>query len=71
MLPALLTRTGVIKNGQPISFEEMSEMQRREILALNSYFAAKFKTSRAKLAVHDSEMILANHNVPWNGCSSC
>lgn len=54
MLPALLTQTGVIKDGKPISFEEMSEMQRREILALNSYFSTNFKTNRAELAVRGS-----------------
>ncbi|MDQ3173644.1 MAG: hypothetical protein M3Q91_08035, partial [Acidobacteriota bacterium] len=54
MLPALLTQTGVIKDGKSISFEEMSEMQRREILALNSYFSTNFKTNRAELAVRGS-----------------
>ncbi|MFN2510492.1 MAG: hypothetical protein ABR568_03490 [Pyrinomonadaceae bacterium] len=54
MLPALLTQTGVIKNGKPISFEEMSELQRKEILALNSYFSTNFKTNRAELAVRGS-----------------
>ncbi len=54
MLPALLTQTGVIKDGKPISFEEMSEMQRKEILALNSYFSTNFKTNRAELAVRGS-----------------
>lgn len=54
MLPALLTQTGVIKDGKSISFEEMSEMQRKEILALNSYFSTNFKTNRAELAVRGS-----------------
>jgi len=54
MLPALLTETGVIKDGKPISFEEMSEMQRKEILALESYFSTNFKTNRVELAVRGS-----------------
>jgi Zn-dependent M16 (insulinase) family peptidase len=54
MLPALLTQTGVIKDGKPISFEEMSELQRKEILALNSYFSTNFKTNRTELAVRGS-----------------
>lgn len=54
MLPALLTQTGVIKDGKPISFEQMSEMQRKEILALNSYFTTNFKTNRVELAVRGS-----------------
>ncbi|HLM55937.1 MAG TPA: hypothetical protein VK422_07370 [Pyrinomonadaceae bacterium] len=51
MLPALLTQVGVIKDGRPVSFEEMTEMQRKEILALNSYFSVNYKTSRDELVV--------------------
>ncbi|HVF87931.1 MAG TPA: hypothetical protein VM866_10085 [Pyrinomonadaceae bacterium] len=51
MLPALLTQVGVIKDGQPISFEQMSEILRREILALNAYFSTNFHTGRAELVV--------------------
>ena len=51
MMPSLLTQTGVIKDGKPISYEEMSEMLRKEILALNSYFSTNFKTNRAELVV--------------------
>ncbi|MBA3242050.1 MAG: hypothetical protein H0T60_12555 [Acidobacteria bacterium] len=51
MLPALLTQVGVIKDGKPVSFEEMSEMLRKEILALNAYFSTNFGTNRAELVV--------------------
>lgn len=51
ILPALLTRVGVIKDGQPISFEEMSERLRQEILALGAYFSTNFTTERAELVV--------------------
>lgn len=51
MMPALLTQTGVIKDGKPISFQEMSELLRKEILALNSFFSTNFKTNRAELVV--------------------
>jgi Zn-dependent M16 (insulinase) family peptidase len=51
ILPALLTRVGVIKDGKPISFEEMSEMLRQEILSLNAYFSTNFATDRAELVV--------------------
>jgi len=51
MMPALLTQTGVIKDGKPVSYEEMSEMLRKEILSLNSYFSTNFKTNRAELVV--------------------
>lgn len=48
-MPALLTQTGVIKDGQAISFEEMSEMLRKEILGLGSDFSVNFKTGQAEL----------------------
>lgn len=51
ILPALLTRVGVIKDGKPISFEEMSEKLRQEILSLNAYFSTNFTTERAELVV--------------------
>ena len=51
MLPALLTQVGVIKDGKPISYEEMSEMLRKEILSLNGYFSTNFRTGRAELVV--------------------
>ncbi|MBA2526516.1 MAG: hypothetical protein H0V18_12165 [Pyrinomonadaceae bacterium] len=54
MFPELLTQTGVIKDGKPVSFEEMSEMQRKEILALISYFSTDFKSNRVELAVRGS-----------------
>ena len=54
ILPALLTRVGVIKEGKPISFEEMSEILRKEILALNAYFSTNFTTERAELVVRGS-----------------
>jgi Zn-dependent M16 (insulinase) family peptidase len=51
ILPALLTRVGVIRDGKPISFEEMSELLRKEILSLNAYFSTNFATDRAELVV--------------------
>ncbi|HYE79902.1 MAG TPA: hypothetical protein VEI97_18110, partial [bacterium] len=51
MLPALVSQVGVIKDGQPVSYEQMSEMLRKEILALNAYFSTNFKTGRAELVV--------------------
>ncbi|MDQ3804897.1 MAG: hypothetical protein M3416_13835 [Acidobacteriota bacterium] len=51
MMPALLTQTGVVKDGKAISFEQMSELLRQEILALNSYFSTNFRTGRAELVV--------------------
>ncbi|HEV7894066.1 MAG TPA: hypothetical protein VGP08_25850 [Pyrinomonadaceae bacterium] len=50
-LPQLLTQVGVVKDGKPIPFEQMSEMLRKEILSLNSYFSTNFRTGRAELVV--------------------
>jgi Zn-dependent M16 (insulinase) family peptidase len=50
-MPTLLTQVGVVKDGKPIPFEQMSEMLRKEILSLNSYFGTNFRTNRAELIV--------------------
>lgn len=50
-LPQLLTQVGVVRDGKAIPFEQMSEMLRKEILSLNSYFSTNFKTGRAELVV--------------------
>jgi Zn-dependent M16 (insulinase) family peptidase len=50
-LPSLLTQVGVVRDGKAIPFEQMSEMLRKEVLALNSYYSTNFKTGRAELVV--------------------
>ncbi|HYH86472.1 MAG TPA: hypothetical protein VEX60_13550 [Pyrinomonadaceae bacterium] len=50
-MPSLLTQVGVVKDGKAIPFEQMSEMLRKEILSLNSYFSTNFKTNRAEIVV--------------------
>jgi len=50
-LPALLTQTGVVRDGRAVSFEQMSEALRQEILSLNAYFSTNFATGRAELVV--------------------
>src|ERR1044071_676405 len=42
-LPALLTQVGVVRDGKAIPFEQMSEMLRKEVLALNAYFSTNFR----------------------------
>jgi hypothetical protein len=54
LLPALLTRAGVIDNGQPIAYEQMSERLRREILALTATFASNPRTGRVELVLRGS-----------------
>jgi len=51
LLPALLTRVGVIENGRPVSNEEMSERLRKEILRLDANFSTNPRTERVELVV--------------------
>jgi hypothetical protein len=50
-LPALLTQVGIIRNGVPMPYEKMSELQRREILSLGATFATNARTGRVELVV--------------------
>ena len=54
MMPQLLTRVGVIKDGKAISFEEVSEFWKKEILGLNSNFSINNRTNRVELVVRGS-----------------
>ena len=54
LMPVLLRNTGVIKDGKPLSFEEMSELLRKEILNLNLSFTGNFKTNRYELIARAS-----------------
>jgi Zn-dependent M16 (insulinase) family peptidase len=51
LLPGLLTRVGVIENGKPVSFDEMSERLRKEILRLDASFSTNPRTQRVELVV--------------------
>ena len=59
LLPAMLTRVGVIENGRPVPYEEMSERVRKEILSLNADFGTNAKTGRVELVVRGSGNNLA------------
>jgi Zn-dependent M16 (insulinase) family peptidase len=67
ILPALMTRVGVIKDGKPVSFEEMSEAQRKEILSLNAYFSTNFTTTRAELVVRGAgnDAVESKKSIEW------
>jgi Zn-dependent M16 (insulinase) family peptidase len=54
MLPQLLRQVGVIKEGKPVSYEEMSEMLRKEILNLSLGFTSNTRTDRYELVVRGS-----------------
>ncbi len=53
-LPDLLRGVGVIKDGKAISYEEMSEMIRKEILSLQVQFTGSPVTRRYELTVRGS-----------------
>jgi Zn-dependent M16 (insulinase) family peptidase len=54
LLPALMTRVGVIDKGKPVSFEEMSERLKNEVLALNATVDGNPATGRVELVVRGS-----------------
>lgn len=51
LLPDLLMNSGVIDNGKAISYEEMSQRLRNEILSLDSGFSVNAATNRDELVV--------------------
>ncbi len=51
LLPELLMNSGVIDNGKAISYEEMSQRLRNEILSLDSSFSVNAATDRDELVV--------------------
>ena len=54
LLPVLLTRVGVIENGKPVSYEEMTDRLRKEILSLDPSFSTNQRTNRVELVVRGS-----------------
>ena len=67
LLPNLLTRVGVIENGKPVSFDEMTERLRNEILSLNASYSTNTRTGRAELVVRGAGNDLAESKraVEW------
>jgi Zn-dependent M16 (insulinase) family peptidase len=59
LLPQLLTGVGVIENGQPVSYEQMSQRLRNEILSLNASFSVNATTDRYELTLRGSGNNLA------------
>ncbi|HUQ34356.1 MAG TPA: hypothetical protein VM095_19705, partial [Pyrinomonadaceae bacterium] len=53
--------------GVPVSFEEMSELLRKEILSLNAYFSTNFATDRAELVVRGAgnDAVEAQKAIGW------
>jgi hypothetical protein len=67
LLPQLLTRVGVIENGKPVSFDEMSERMRNEILNLTAYFSTNPRTERVELVVRGAGLgeVESRRAVEW------
>ena len=51
LLPQLLTSTGIIKDGKPVSYDDMSQLLQQQILSLQSYYGTNGTTGRAELVV--------------------
>lgn len=58
-LPGLLNDVGVIKDGKSVSYDEMSELLKKEILSLNVYYSTNARTGRAELIVRGAGNDLA------------
>ncbi|MBM3318880.1 MAG: hypothetical protein FJY75_13615, partial [Candidatus Eisenbacteria bacterium] len=49
LLPALLTDIGVLRDGEPVTYDEMRARLRREVLGLSAAYAANPETGRIEL----------------------
>jgi Zn-dependent M16 (insulinase) family peptidase len=67
LMPALLTQVGVIENGKPVSFDEMTERLRNEILSLNASYSTNTLTGRVELVVRGAgnDPAEANRAIGW------
>ncbi len=67
LFPDLLSGVGVIENGKPVTYEEMQQRLRREILGLNAHFTNNSKTNRVELVVTGSGNDLAEsqRSIEW------
>jgi Zn-dependent M16 (insulinase) family peptidase len=54
LLPELLSETGVIDAGKPVSYEQMQQMLRREVLSLDAHFSTNTRTNRVELVISGS-----------------
>jgi Zn-dependent M16 (insulinase) family peptidase len=59
LLPALLTQTGVIDNGNPIPYEQMEELLRKQVLSLNAAFSVNVRSNRVELELRGAGNDLA------------
>lgn len=59
LLPELLTASGVIENGVPVSYEQMQQRLRREVLSLDAGFNTNAAKNRVELTITGSGNNLA------------
>jgi Zn-dependent M16 (insulinase) family peptidase len=59
LIPNLLSGVGVIENGKPVTYEEMQQMIRREILGLDAAFISNVRSNRVELLITGSGNNLA------------
>lgn len=50
-LPTLMFDVGIVRDGQPIAYDQMREQLRRDILELNVYYSSNPRTERVELVV--------------------
>ncbi len=60
-LPTLLRQTGVIRDDQPIPFDQFDESVRREIRSLDAYVTTNHRSERAELVVRASGSEIAEN----------
>ena len=67
MLPTMMTEVGVIRDGEPLSYEAMIQAQRREILYVSAGFDANPRSGRMELALETagSDLEEALLGVDW------
>lgn len=58
-LPTLLTDVGIVRDGQPISYDQVRDQIRRDILELNAYYSTNARTERSELVIRGAGSDLA------------
>ena len=66
-LPILMTDVGVIKDGEKLTYDNMIERIRKEILGLDTYFSVNNRTERTELVVRGSgnDIDESTHAIDW------
>ncbi|HYL99468.1 MAG TPA: hypothetical protein VEZ90_10975, partial [Blastocatellia bacterium] len=69
LLPAFLNSVGAVVDGKAFSYQEITERLRREILSLNVYPSANYRTGRVELVVRGAgnDLSESKRAVEWMG----